>query len=64
MPKDEYDINFDFDFTLSLTDYMLMSLYLVFILPLELVSRIANDCYTAFQERNAREEKMMPLFME
>lgn len=64
IPQDEYDIDFEIDFTFSLTDYVLMALYLVLLLPVELVGRIMSDCYTAYQQAKAHEEKMMPLFLE
>ncbi|SHO52670.1 hypothetical protein [Desulfopila aestuarii] len=41
-----------------------MFMYLVILLPVELVNRIMSDCYVAYKERKAREESMRPLFME
>lgn len=64
LPKDEFDINFVFDFKFSLTDYILATLYLILLLPIELISRIISDCYSAYQDGKARRAEMMPLFME
>jgi len=61
---DEYDIDFNFDFNFSLTDYVLLSLYLVIVLPIEFVNRIISDCYSAYWDAKARRAEMKPLFME
>ncbi len=62
--RDAYDVDFNFDFKFSLTDYIIVSLYLILALPVELVSRVVSDCYSAYQNARAHREEMMPLFME
>jgi hypothetical protein len=62
--RDDYDLDFNFDFRLSLTDYLLVALYMALVLPVEIINRIITDCYSAYRERRKRQEEMMPLFME
>lgn len=64
LPEHDYDIDFDFRLTFSLTDYLLISLYLVCLLPIELATRIVTDCLGAYRERKSRHEAMRPLLLE
>lgn len=63
-PRNEFDIDFDFDIQFGLTDYILMGLYFLIVLPIELMNRIISDCYTAFKERRAQKEEVMPVFLQ
>lgn len=62
--KDAYDIDFDFNLKFGVTDYCLMLVYLVCLLPIELISRISSDCYGIYQARKANEESMRSLVLE
>ena len=53
--KDEYDIDFEFDFRFGLAEYCLMVLFLVVTLPIELADRIVSGCYRTYQARKANE---------
>ena len=55
VPKDEYDIDFEFDFKFGLAEYCLMLLFLVVTLPIELANRIVTGCYRTYQARKANE---------
>lgn len=52
------------DLKFSLTDYVIVSLYLILALSTELLSRVASGCYSAYRKAKSRREEMMPLIMK